>query len=362
MNKGIIHIFASATWGGGEQYVYDLAERQLTYGCRVILISAPSKSIRQKVNDLSCPYYTLKNRGHFNLFSILRVRRIILREGISIVHVHQFKDAFIAVFASILMVARNRPRIILTRHLVKKGKKSWLYRWLYGKLDKMIFVSELAKKVFLTNLKLDEKKIVVIHNSIPEKSTIIKDIDYRKLFNLNEDYTLIGFTGRLVQYKGVELIIDVADRLRDKNLAFLLAGQGEKEYELYLQKLIIEKKLTDKVFLLGFLDNIENFITKMDIALLPSLWREPFGLSVLEFMRAGIPVITSNTGAQVEFVENERTGLLVNPAMEDVTQALVSLLNNESKRREIGDNAKHSYKEKFNYDCFYIRIMNEYGR
>lgn len=360
MSKGILHIFASATWGGGEQYVYDLAKRQLASGYRVCLISAPSKPIRQKVGGLYCPYYVLKNRGHFNLFSILCVRRMILREKINLVHVHQFKDAFIAVFAACLLSTCKRPKVIITRHLVKKGKRNWLYRWLYGKLDKMIFVSELAKKVFLTKLQLSEDKIAVVYNSLPEKIAVAGTVTFRERLKIANQYLLVGFLGRLVEMKGVELILKVAEKLKDREVVFLLAGNGEKKYEMYLKSIISKKQLTKHVYLTGFLENPESFVAEMDIGLLPSLAVESFGLSILEFMRVGTPVITSNTGAQKEFVENEQTGLLVNPTVEEITEALMTLLNDEKKRRELGENAKNFCAEKFNYDDFYAQIMKEY--
>ena len=360
MNNGILHIFASPTWGGGEQYVYDLAKKQSASGYRVSLISAPSKIIRKKVEHSENPYYVLKNKG-YNLFSILFVRRVILREKITFVHVHQFKDAFIAVLAACLVAASKRPKVIITRHLVKQGKANRPYRWLYKKLDKIIFVSELAKNVFSTNIQLDNNKTVVVHNSLPERTSVAETTTFRERYKIADDDLLIGFLGRLTEIKGVELLLKAAEKLNNRKIVFLLAGSGENQYEIYLKSIIHDKQLTGRVHLVGFLENPELFVNEMDIGLLPSLVAEAFGLSMLEFMRAGKPVITSNNGAQTEFVENGRTGLLVNPTVEEITEALTSLLDDEKKRREIGENAKIVCEENFNYDRFYTRIMKEYG-
>jgi glycosyltransferase involved in cell wall biosynthesis len=357
----ILHIFASATWGGGEQYIFDLAKKQIENGHRVTLVAGSSEVIREKVMALQCPYFTIKHRWHFNPFSIGRLRRIILQEKIDIVHVHLFKDAFIAAFAAKFIASAKRPKIVMTRHLVKKGKRSWIYQWLYSKLDKLIFVSELAKNEFLQGVRLPDSKITAIHNSIPDRTQAIQSIDYRAHFGLSRECLLVGFTGRLVKYKGVELLIDIAENLGDRNMAFFLAGSGDKEYVSFLKKTIGEKKLETRFFLLGFLDNTEAFIAKMDVGLLPSLWREPFGLSILEFMQQGIPVITSNNGAQVEFIEHEKTGLLVNPTVENVTNALIKLLDDKAYREKIGKNAKDFCAKDFSYDRFYNSIMQVYN-
>ncbi|MDR3235928.1 MAG: glycosyltransferase family 4 protein [Prevotellaceae bacterium] len=361
MNKNILHIFASDTWGGGEQYVFDLAKKQTEAGCCVTLLSGKSEILQRKAEEIPCKYDVLRNRWHFNPFSICKMRRFMVKNKIKVVHVHQFKDAFIAVFAAKLIASGKRPKVILTRHLVKKGKHSRLYRWLYNHLDKLIFVSELAKNEFLSGVQAPDNKITVIHNSIPENIPVLQDIDYRKRFGLSRNCLLIGFIGRLVQYKGVEMLIDVAEKLRDRNIAFLLAGSGDKEYELRLQKIIKDKGLDTRFFLLGFLNNTAEFIAKMDVGILPSLWREPFGLSILEFMRAGIPVITTNTGAQPEFITHEETGLLVAPRLEEITDALIKLLDDKNFRNQIGKNAQLFYAAHLNYALFFNRIMTVYN-
>ena len=156
------------------------------------------------------------------------------------------------------------------------------------------------------------------------------------------------------------MLIDIAQKLRDRNIAFFLAGNGDRKYELSLKKTINEKQLETRFFLLGFLDNTAEFIAAMDIGLLPSLWREPFGLSILEFMSAGVPVITSNTGAQPEFIVHEETGLLVTPELEAMTAALIKLLDDGTFRKIIGKQAQAFYKRHLNYEIFFNRIMNVY--
>jgi glycosyltransferase involved in cell wall biosynthesis len=361
MNKGILHIFASTSWGGGEQYVFDLSKKQIADGYRVALISGRSKAIKDKVKALDCHYTILKHRYRFSPFSIYKVYRIILHEKIDVVHVHQFSDAFIAVFASLLSAKKGRPKVILTRHLVKKGKQNRIYHWLYGKLHKLIFVSELSKKEFLTGASISEDKLTVIHNSITTNVLDTPHINYGTHFGINNDYTLIGFVGQIAKFKGVELLVEVAERVRNRKVAFFLAGSGKKSYEIFLKNLIAEKKLAQQFFLIGFINNPGMFISQMDIGILPSICAEAFGLSVLEFMQAGIPLIASNTGAQKEFISHEKTGLLVNPTADEITAALVRLLDDKNFRIQTGKNAQHVYKTHFNYENFYNKIMKIYN-
>ncbi|GHT05953.1 hypothetical protein FACS1894139_10720 [Planctomycetales bacterium] len=154
-------------------------------------------------------------------------------------------------------------------------------------------------------------------------------------------------------------MLDAAERLREKNVVFLLAGTGEDAYVNFLRAQIRVRRLP--VFLLGFLDNPHAFAAQMDVGVLPSLVREAFPLAALDFMSAGVPVIASNNGGQVESVENEKTGLLVAPAVDAVAAALTRLLADENLRRTLGENARQAFAQQFAYPIFYDKIMAIYG-
>ena len=145
----VVQVFASAGWGGGEQYVYDLAERLQREGYGVQLVSRESEVIRRKTASLGCPLVQFPLRSRFGLRSILKMKRLIESVEADIVHTHQFKDTFIALFARAL--SDRKPKVILTRHLVRPAKRNFLYSYLYRRTDRIVFVSELARRVFLSS-------------------------------------------------------------------------------------------------------------------------------------------------------------------------------------------------------------------
>ena len=136
----VVQVFASAGWGGGEQYVYDLAERLQRDGYGVQLVSRESEVIRRKTASLGCPLVQFPLRSRFGLRSILKMKRLIESVEADIVHTHQFKDTFIALFARAL--SDRKPKVILTRHLVRPAKRNFLYSYLYRRTDRIVFVSE----------------------------------------------------------------------------------------------------------------------------------------------------------------------------------------------------------------------------
>ena len=190
VNK-ILHIFASKSWGGGEQYVYDLAMRQKGDGRRVVVVSRNSQAVLSKIRDKGFAIYRLSLSGLFDIISILRLALIIRKERPDIVHAHHFKDAFQAVLARLF--ARVSCRVVCTRHIVKRGKSNIFYNWLYSKLDKIVFVSHLAKEAFLQGgAPVDEKKICTIHSGITPclPSPVV---DLRKEHNISKGDLLLMY-------------------------------------------------------------------------------------------------------------------------------------------------------------------------
>jgi glycosyltransferase involved in cell wall biosynthesis len=356
----VLQIFASRFWGGGEQYVYDLSKNLSEKGCEFTLVSRKSKDIDDKIKSLNLKSFILPLTTHFDIFSIYRLLQIIDKHKVNLIHTHQFKDAFIALFAGIL--SRSKPKVILTRHLVRKGKNGLIYRWLYRRIDKIIFVSALARDAFLSSQpSICAKKITVIHNSI-SPSPQIEDEDIRKRYSINRDTVILAFTGRIVQEKGIEVLIDSLQEIKNLDFYLLIAGKGDKEYEQKLRNRIKSCDLSEKVEFTGFLDKIQSFIRQIDIGIIPSVCQESFGLSIIEFMQAGKAVITTNNGAQPEFVADRQNGILIPPCdVAALANAIQSLILNVEQRTSLGIQAKKTFEEELSYPVFLNKILAVYS-
>lgn len=356
----VVQVFASAGWGGGEQYVYDLAERLQREGYGVQLVSRESEVIRRKTASLGCPLVQFPLRSRFGLRSILKMKRLIESVEADIVHTHQFKDTFIALFARAL--SDRKPKVILTRHLVRPAKRNFFYSYLYRRTDRIVFVSELARRVFLSSSpKIAARSVTVIHNSIPPCRLQTGGVVLRQRYGIPPDTVVVAYAGRLHPEKGVKVLLDAAALLKSEDFVLLVAGQGEPVYEQRLRDRAKALGLDGKVVFTGFLDDVPQFMRQVDIGVVPTVGQEAFGLTVLEFMQAGRAVITTDNGAQPEFVASGTDGILIPPSdAEALAAALRGLIRNRELRELLGAAARKKAEEALSYEHFFREITAVY--
>jgi len=359
--RPVLQIFASATWGGGEQFVADLSRRLLADGRPVTLVARRSRAIAERAAEIGAPLHRLPLKGIPDLLSGLLLARLLLRYRPAVIHVHHFKDAFTALYArAIARLFGLRPRIVLTRHLVRPGKCGWLHNRMYRSLDRTAFVSELARREFFaTEPKMDPARTSVIHNSSPAKSSGSGLPDLRKDYGLAPDVPIALYCGRLVEEKGCDVLLRAAKLLDDKRFVLFLAGAGDDAYVKSLQE--SAAGATNRTVFLGFVKDAGRLFAQADIGVIPTVQREAFGLSVIEAMQCGCPVVTTDNGAQSEYIENGRNGILTPPGDAGaLADALARLLDDDALRRSVGAAGRNCFEERLSYEHFYKKYLDLY--
>lgn len=149
---------------------------------------------------------------------------------------------------------------------------------------------------------------------LPYLRTIHHGIDTRKFaYNAKpEDYLL--YNGRIVPEKGVREAIQVA---RESQHRLLIIGPTYPDAMDYFDK-HVKPHLDDQILYLGFIerDLLATYYQKAKALLTPVQWEEPFGLTTIEAMACGTPVISFNRGAAPEIIDNGKTGFVVNTTAE----------------------------------------------
>lgn len=168
-------------------------------------------------------------------------------------------------------------------------------------------------------------------------------------FNKQANEIYLVNTARLVKQKANNITIQALTRLPE-NIKLLLVGDGpEKEM---LSKLAKKLQLDNRVILAGQVDRLEvsKYRKISDIFVCPSR-SEGLGNAFLSAMASGLPVVTTRAGGLKEFVFDNKTAWVVDKDKpEQIAQAVLDILNNSAKTKNITDYARQMVYEKYNWD------------
>lgn len=355
----IIHLVSNKVWGGGEQYVLDLCRRLDADGHSVAVITRGIEAVDAPFRKAGFTPGHLPLGGVFDFISSSRLSRVLdnMSEPV-VVHVHNFKDADTAVRARRLMADPKKVRIVMTRHLAKAAKTGRYAEELYGALDALIFVSETAKKEFMSSSPvIDPSKVHVIYNAIvPSPETSAGEC------RREAGKVVLLYAGRISPEKGLEVLVRTM-ALLPESICLLVAGQGRSRDVVPLMELARALGVDGRIEWLGHVDGIAALMSTADIGVVPTTAKEAFGLTVLEFMSQGVPVVATCNGGPAEIISDGVDGMLVPPSDPDALANAIAMLAAEPElRKRMGAKAAETADVRFSYDNFYRQIIDVYTR
>jgi len=228
------------------------------------------------------------------------ISELVLREEVDVVHVH---DWFGTAGAARLARRLRRP-LVMTVHSTEYDRSlghPWseiLDREKIGlnAADRIIAVSRHTRDQLVERYDVPADRVRVVYNAVRPSERVAK---------LDPARPTVLYLGRLAAMKGVDTFLGAAARVAEKipNAVFVVAGEGP-EYPRLL-KLSATLGLGDRVLFLGRVTDEERtaLLARTSVFVLPSVI-EPFGISALEAMAAGIPTILSKTSGVAEVIGN----------------------------------------------------------
>lgn len=211
-----------------------------------------------------------------------------------------------------------------------------IQKFVANSAEKVIVPSKYLKEI-VSNWGVNQGRIEVIYNSFePVLVTQTKQV-------LRQDLNLKGrviiSAGRLVKWKGFDVLIEVIDKLKDKysNLVLVIAGDGPQMDEL--ENLVKEKDLEDHVRLTGRLEQplLAKYIKASDLFVLNTGY-EGLSHQLLEVMSLGTPIVTTKVGGNSELIENGRNGILVDyNDLNSLNDSIVNLFENKGLAQKLSE-------------------------
>ncbi len=300
--------------------------------------------------------FTVKNPFGF-LKCAHKLKKIIKQKNIDIVHCHYRACAlymrYLQVFCGV------KVPFVWSNHLFEIPS-DFLHRKFTFKGEKVIAVSNELKQNLVKNFDISENDIVVVNNGIDPE--YLKEPSDNERENAKKHYGVQGKTvcsvlGRLVPVKGHKIAIEVLDALKQrKDLVFLFAGNGEKEYKEELIKEIQKRNLTDRILLVGQTDS-HMLLSASDVMILPSI-KEGFPLSVIESFACKVPVVRTKTSGYDE-TKDCVVGVEIGNVNEFANE-LDKLLSDKEKIKELTQRAYELVLENWTTEVMTKKILGIY--
>jgi glycosyltransferase involved in cell wall biosynthesis len=173
----------------------------------------------------------------------------------------------------------------------------------------------------------------------------------RQSLNLPADEPIILFLSRLHYKKGLDYLIPALGNLRNQRFTLVIAGNGTPAYEAEVRELLVTSGIEDRTQMLGFVegDRKDLLIQGSDLFALTS-HSENFGISVLEALVVGTPVLVTPGVGLATVVRDNDIGYVANLDIEAITQALDRHLNDPDRAKAIGICARQFTIENYNWD------------
>jgi len=342
----IVQICSARDLGGGEKHLADLANALATRGHDVYALVVPRSPLCGELSALPKQNIVeLPMRNSLNLISVFKLGRFLRERRIEIIHAHMARDYPLAALAA---SRADGTQLVLTRHVLFQLHKS--HRLTLRNVARVIAVSRAVFDSLRAQRIFDRNKITVVYNGI-DVDRFAGTRELRTDKDPNARFR-VGMIGHIAPIKGHKEFLRAAAIVcqRRDDVDFVIVGEDKSykgENRRRIEKLIGELKIGPRIKLLGWTNEVEKVLGTFDLFVSPAR-AEPFGLSIVEAMAAGVPVLATMSEGACEIIESDQTGRLV--PLRDVDAlagAIDELLSDPRECQRLSANAQHAVRERF---------------
>ena len=324
-----------------------------------------AKNILKKENLISYRYIFRR------LYVMSKYPKILLKEDYDRIIMVTNATLFL-VLKNKKVAAKYKDKVIYYLHnevrsLFKCHKQAASIRSLIG-------ISEFVNKSFRKQVpEIKESQSYVLKNCIDTESFTRNVEDkityYRKKLGISKKDFVVIFAGRIVKEKGVLEVIQAVKKCDNKNIKLLIVGGGfystdlNDSYTISLHK--EAEDIKEQIIFSGYVDycDMPALYKLSNIAVLPSIWEEPAGMTMVEAVISGTPLITTRSGGIPEYIPGNAAILLNKDSriVEELSNAICKLMNDSNLRNQLAQVGAQLSLE-FNLDNYFKnfkRIIKE---
>lgn len=350
----VLHIIDSGGMYGAEVMLLNLVTEQIKQGLEPIIASIGNKGCREKAIEVEArkrdiPVVTFRMRPGPNILGAWRMIKYARSHKCDLIHSHGYKGNILIGY--IPKSIRKIPLITTVHGWTSTGttfSRMRLYEWLDSltlpKIDAVVFVN----KGMLTHPRLTNKEKInlhVVNNGISTESTDLYPCNELNL-KPGKDLKIIA-VGRLSPEKGFDILLKalalVVREGHEISLALFGDGGGRSQFE----NMVSELDLQENVILPGFIGDVAATFSCFDLLVMSS-FTEGLPITLLEAMRAKIPVIASKVGGIPNVIQDGVSGVLVEPGnVAELAAAIVQFVRFKDQGRQFAKQSELLFRQQY---------------
>jgi glycosyltransferase involved in cell wall biosynthesis len=365
--KALAYVVNSLGHGGTEKLVVEMS-RAFSSEFRVEVFCLDEPGLwAAELRRIGVPVHCLWRQPGLDLEMARKLAAHFRRMRAAVVHAHQCTPWF---YAALSRMLHPRPRLLLEEH----GR---FYPESDHRLRRIVNVALIARlthrfvavsadvRARLARYEgLDAKRIEVVYNGVRPARALGAEARAatRRALGFGSEHFVVGTVGRFDPIKNLPLLVESIDRAGGaaQQVRGLLVGDGPAAGEI--RALVASRGLSARVRFTGFRDDARDLVQCLDLFVLSSL-SEGTSMALLEAMAAGVPVLVTAVGGNVEVVEDGVSGSVVpSKHAAAMTEAILAAVREPERAAERARVGRQRFAERFSFDgmlAAYGRIYSE---
>jgi glycosyltransferase involved in cell wall biosynthesis len=353
--------------GGGESHLLSLVENLDRSRFDPVVLSFTKGPMVERLEKMGIPTTVLYTETPFDWRKWGLVKKILIKEQVSIVHAHGTRAN-----SNVLWAARSLKIPVIysihgwsfhdDQHPLVRRMRILGETWLTTKSSMNISVSESNRQTGCDQIR--SFKSIVINNGIDQHrfDPRRKYADIRGELGIAVDKILVVFIARFTLQKQPLAMVQAFEKALNRfpDLHLLMVGEGDLRQEV--EEFVKAPSLRSKISLFDFRLDVPDILAAADIFALPSLW-EGLPIGLLEAMAMGKAVIASEVDGTKEVIQHNENGWLIptEGLVENLADAMVNLAKNTALRRQFQQRAIETINERFSATDMTRKIEDIYA-
>jgi glycosyltransferase involved in cell wall biosynthesis len=351
----ILHLDSERGWSGGQTQVYLLLGHLIRRGYANTVVSPQGGALLERCRSDGLQTYGVRMRHYADALSVVRLAWIFRRHSPDVIHMHSSTAHFLGVFARRL--ALSPAAAVFTRRMDYRLRRAPLMRLPYLHLtDRVVAISQGVRRA-LVDSGVPDRHIEVIRSSV--------DVDHfrpvhgmraeRGPLGISEAAPLLGVVAGLIPRKGHRYLFEAMPRILKglPDAVLLVVGEGPLRGDL--ERLAMTLGISKSVRFAGRIEDVRFALACLDVLVLPSV-AEGLGVSLLEGLAMGLPLVGSSVGGIPDVVRDDVTGYLV-PPREPAALAgrILTILADPGLRLRMGKAGRRLAEAEFSREAMGLR-------